>query len=115
MRSLSSFYFLFTTLSTVGFGDYYPKSDVERLAGAFVLLSGVALFSYMMGEILFMINTLKNFDKEENDADLDKFFNLLSYFNDGKIFSLDQKSKIYKYLMIKWENDINKFLTCKED
>lgn len=78
MRSLSSFYFLFTTLSTVGFGDFYPKSDLERLTGAFVLLAGVALFSYMIGEILYMINTLKNFGKEEHDADLDKFFNLLT-------------------------------------
>ena len=86
MRSLSSFYFLFTTLSTVGFGDFYPKSDIERLIGAFVLLSGVALFSYMMGEILFMINTIKNVGAEEQDADLEKFFNLLNYFNGGRIF-----------------------------
>jgi len=25
-------YFLFTTLSTTGFGDYHPRSDYERLA-----------------------------------------------------------------------------------
>jgi hypothetical protein len=55
-RSVVSMYFVFTTLSTVGFGDFYPKSDIERLAGAFVLLSGVAVFSYIMGELLIMIN-----------------------------------------------------------
>lgn len=45
-RSLTAMYFSFTTLSTVGFGDLYPVSDIERLSGAFVLLFGVATFSY---------------------------------------------------------------------
>ena len=45
-RSLTASYFAFTTLSTVGFGDYYPVSDIERFCGAFVLLFGVATFSY---------------------------------------------------------------------
>lgn len=55
-RTITSFYFTFTTLSTVGFGDYYPKNDIERLFGSFVLLGGVATFSYIMGELLAMIN-----------------------------------------------------------
>mmetsp|Transcript_8274 Transcript_8274/g.12665 ORF Transcript_8274/g.12665 Transcript_8274/m.12665 type:complete len:275 (-) Transcript_8274:174-998(-) len=42
-------YYAFTSLSTVGFGDYYPKSDMERLLAAVTLLFGVAIFSYMMG------------------------------------------------------------------
>lgn len=45
-------YFAFTTLSTVGFGDYYPKGDVERLVGGFVMLFGVAIFSYIMGKFI---------------------------------------------------------------
>jgi len=42
-------YFSFTSLSTVGFGDYHPRSNSERLLVAFVLLFGVAIFSYIMG------------------------------------------------------------------
>lgn len=45
-------YFAFTTLSTVGFGDYAPRSNVERASGAFVLLAGVAIFSYLMGNFI---------------------------------------------------------------
>ena len=45
-------YFTFTSLSTVGFGDYYPISNEERIAGAIMLLSGVAMFSYLMGQFL---------------------------------------------------------------
>ena len=42
-------YFMFTTLSTVGFGDYNPKSEVERTIMTFILLIGVACFSWIMG------------------------------------------------------------------
>ena len=42
-------YFSFTTLSTVGFGDYHPTNDIERFIGAFILLFGVAIFSIVMG------------------------------------------------------------------
>ena len=41
-------YFALTTMSTVGFGDIVPRSDFERVLGAFLLLSGVAIFSFVM-------------------------------------------------------------------
>jgi len=49
---IASMYFIFTTLSTVGFGDFHPKGNLERVLGAFVLLMGVAIFSYIMGNFL---------------------------------------------------------------
>ena len=48
-QSLIVMYWAFTTLSTVGFGDYNPRSDGERLMCAFFMLFGVAIFSYIMG------------------------------------------------------------------
>lgn len=42
-------YFAFTTLSTVGFGDFNPKHEAERILTTFILLVGVAVFSYIMG------------------------------------------------------------------
>ena len=41
-------YFSFTSLSTVGLGDYHPKSNIERIICAFVLLFGVAVTSFIM-------------------------------------------------------------------
>lgn len=58
---LNGMYFMFTTLSTVGFGDRYPRSDAERIICIFVFLMGVSGFSYIMGEflaIIAQINTL---------------------------------------------------------
>lgn len=51
-------YFAFTTLSTVGFGDFNPKSECERALTSFILLVGVACFSYTMGQF---IEILMNF------------------------------------------------------
>jgi hypothetical protein len=48
-RVIVSMYFAFTTLTTIGLGDLYPVSDIERLVGAFLLLIGVATFSIIMG------------------------------------------------------------------
>jgi hypothetical protein len=42
-------YYAFTSLTTVGFGDFHPKSDAERITVSFILVFGVATFSYMMG------------------------------------------------------------------
>ena len=45
---LASMYFAFTSLSTVGFGDYHAINDIERVFGAFIILFGVAIFSIIM-------------------------------------------------------------------
>jgi len=45
-------YYALTTLTTVGFGDYYPISDTERLIGSFMLLFGVMTSNFIMGELL---------------------------------------------------------------
>ena len=42
-------YFMFTSLSTVGIGDFNPKSEIERIMMTFILLVGVTCFSYIMG------------------------------------------------------------------
>ena len=45
-------YFMFTTLTTVGFGDFNPKSEIERTIMTFILLIGVACFSYIMSQFI---------------------------------------------------------------
>lgn len=49
---IMSIYFAFTSLTTVGFGDYHPRGNFERVCGAFILLIGVAVFSYIMGNFI---------------------------------------------------------------
>ena len=42
-KVLISTYFGFTTLSTIGLGDFYPVSDHERFVAAFLMLFGVLI------------------------------------------------------------------------
>ena len=42
-------YYAITTLSTIGYGDMSPVSPEEQLGACFVLLCGVAVFSFVMG------------------------------------------------------------------
>jgi len=53
--TIVSMYFAFTSLSTVGFGDFTPRSDYERVLGAIMLLFGVLIFTYVMGKFIEMI------------------------------------------------------------
>jgi len=41
-------YFSFTTLSTVGLGDFHPRSNEERALGSIILLGGVLSTSIFM-------------------------------------------------------------------
>ena len=78
-------YFAFTSLSTVGFGDFAPRSDTERVIGAFILLFGVAIFSYIMGTFIDILEQFKNANDTLDDGDLlTYFFGLLKYFNGNK-------------------------------
>ena len=54
-KLIISCYYILTTLATVGFGDFYPVSDTERLIAVFLMLCGVAFFSYIMGSFIEII------------------------------------------------------------
>ena len=62
-----SCYYALTTLSTVGYGDYYPISNQERFAAVIVMLGGVAFFSYIMGNF---IEIITNYEKKMGNVDL---------------------------------------------
>jgi len=109
-------YFAFTTLSTVGFGDFHPRSDAERAVCAIILLVGVAIFSYIMGnfiEILISIQDLNaDFDDGEN---LSKWFGLIKRFNSSRSISIELKLKIEEYFDYRWINDKNQAVSCETD
>ena len=77
-------YFAFTSLSTVGFGDFVPRSDIERIMGAFIMLSGVAIFSTIMDQFIGMMFLIKQFNKSFDEGDkLSHFFGVCKKFNNN--------------------------------
>jgi len=78
-RALAVLYFLFTTLSTVGFGDYHPKNEFEQAFTAFVLLSGVCIFGVLMGVFIDIMDEFLGMDADFDDGEnLSKFFGLIN-------------------------------------
>jgi len=78
-------YYAFTSLSTVGFGDLHPRSKVERIFCSFMLMFGVAIFSYIMGIFIEVLEKSKASAAPLDDLEmLSKFFGLMKHFNKGK-------------------------------
>lgn len=42
-------YFVMTTLTTVGYGDFSPQTNFEKIIGIIIMILGIAFFSYIMG------------------------------------------------------------------
>lgn len=43
-------YFIQTTLATVGYGDFSPQSNSEMIFDIFVMITGIASFSYILNK-----------------------------------------------------------------
>lgn len=67
-------YFAFTTLSTIGFGDYHAISTHERIICSLILLFGVAMFSFIMGNFIEILMSFKHVTAENEESEnLTKF------------------------------------------
>ena len=62
-------YYSVTTLTTVGFGDYYPVSTFERFCASFLMFCGYITFSIMQGQLFDMIEKINTVNEEFNDDD----------------------------------------------
>lgn len=79
-------YYSFTTLSTVGFGDFHPKSDTERIYVALFMLFGVMIFSYIMGNFIAMLHNFKGqYGDNEDIAELTRFLAFIQKLNFGEM------------------------------
>ena len=104
-NTLIGLYYGFTTLSTVGFGDFAPRSDVERAIGSFILISGVAMFSFLMGNFIDILGTYQDLNADFDDGDtLSKFFGTMKHFNDGDEINTQLKKDIENFFDYYWSN-----------
>jgi len=109
-------YFSFTSLTTVGFGDYNPRSDAERIFIAFGLMFGVAIFSYVMGQFIQVVDTFSAFNQVGEEGDeLARFFGVLLHFNNYEEYDLSKKRQIEHYFDYRWDQDKYKVINPTKD
>mmetsp|Transcript_42684 Transcript_42684/g.65488 ORF Transcript_42684/g.65488 Transcript_42684/m.65488 type:complete len:151 (+) Transcript_42684:1347-1799(+) len=62
-------YYVFTTLSTVGLGDFTPKNSAERVLMTFIMLFGVMFTSFLMDSFSTMLAELRSFNDNFDDSE----------------------------------------------
>jgi hypothetical protein len=55
---LRSLYWCVTTLATVGYGDIVPRTGLETIYAVLVMIAGVGLFGYVIGNVAHVITNL---------------------------------------------------------
>jgi hypothetical protein len=109
-------YFAFTTLATVGYGDYRPVQKHERLVCSFILLFGVAVFSFIMGNFIEILMSFKVVTAENEESEnLTKWLGLLARFNKGRPLPKEMTKKIEHYFDYYWANDKNYAMKSEDD
>lgn len=104
--ALSATYWAFTTLTTIGLGDYHPRSDYERLLCAVIFLVGVSIQSIIMGNFMDILIQINLMTEDLDDGDnLTRFFGCLKNYNYGKDISLEFQHKLEQYFDYSWRYD----------
>jgi len=58
IKSLTdAIWYTIVTLTTVGYGDYYPVTIGGKILGLFIILGSVGILGYLIGELTYRINT----------------------------------------------------------
>ena len=71
-----------------------------------MLLFGVAIFSYIMGNFIEILSEFKEFHKDIDDGDnLSRFFGTLKYFNGQAEIDIGFKEKLEAHFEHRWNMD----------
>lgn len=98
-------YYAITTLSTIGFGDFSPKSVDEKLIGSFILLFGVVVFSIIMSKLIDILVSFKAIDQQGQHKDLSKWIAMLSKYNGGHPMKKEIIASIEGFFDFYWSNN----------
>ena len=113
-KLIVSCYYALTTLSTVGYGDYYPVSSRERIVAVIIMLGGVAFFSYIMGHFIEIIsNYKKNMGQVDKSADLHNWLILLTRFTNNQPLPKSLTSQIENNFSYFWTQDRLQYLNTE--
>ena len=98
-------YWAFTTLSTIGLGDYYPVNNFERSVMCVGFILGVAMFSVIMKMFIRILNKMLKLDEKPGEGNkLQCFFGAIRYFNHGDPVQISMLKKIENYFTYRWNH-----------
>lgn len=109
---LKTTYFAFTTLSSVGFGDFYPRNSLERLFMIVIFLFSLTVFSAILGYMQDLLAAQDRLDAENGDQELlQRFFGVLVRYNNHLPLKRSLIEEIEDYFDFYWANDRLAFIS----
>ena len=105
-RFITSCYFIITTLAVIGYGDIYPKTNIEKIIDMLIMILGVAFFSYIMGNFINIVHGFDDLTEEKDEsAELHQWLNLLNRFTKKKTIKRSIQVEIDDHFNHYWAND----------
>jgi len=90
----------------VGYGDFYPISNVEKIMGIIIMLAGVAFFSFVMSSFIEIIsNFSRNLGPEEETFEMHNWMTLLTRFRENKPLPNSLYRQINQHFKYLWNNN----------
>lgn len=119
-RLVTCMYYALTTLATVGYGDYFPTSISEKIAGSFLEIFGVTFFSILMNGFIDVVLSIggSNFNADEDN--LLRWFSLIKKirnqpYGGGKDIKKELHEDIETHFRYFWDNDRTAVLLEKKE
>lgn len=66
---------MMTTLTTVGYGDFYPVNKYERVIILPILIAGITIFGFIFGNLILLMTEYQSLDDWNSLNELQKWFN----------------------------------------
>ncbi len=119
-RLVACMYFALTTLATVGYGDFYPKSMAEKIVGSIIQILGVTFFSILMNNFIDVVLSMRSSSYSDNEDTLHKWFMLIKKiknqpFGGNKDIETKLKDRIEAHFRYFWDNDRTAVLLEKKE
>ena len=103
-RFIKTWYFIFTTLVTVGYGDFYATNKYEMGFAIILLLAGPTWFAFMMGTAINVINSLQDLgETSHSKSELQLWLSFIE--SNTEPLPTKLKEKILSHFVFMWRND----------
>lgn len=110
-------YYALTTLSTIGYGDFLPKTANEKLTMGLTLLMGVTVFSLIMNKLMDVLRDYKEIEINigQDPKSLAKWLGLLAKINNGMPLKKSLVEDIEEFFVYYWTTDRLRTLKSSND
>lgn len=103
-KIIKTWYYIFTTLATIGFGDFYAVNRYEMALSFIILIVGSTYFAFVMGDTIAICNLLGDLDGEaKKRITLEMWIGFIE--REYKVIPLSLKEKISLHYSNFWKND----------